>query len=231
MCKLVNGDPPAGYETAHSCGNGHLRCITPKHLHWKTPAQNQQENSKRGNTMLDTVKQLLKFNVLNRFSGKVQFTAEIDCAADASERVKLGLAIKWAIKSGANLSGADLSGADLSGADLSGQWIIQGASRSDGYAFFLQKLTADTEPMVKAGCRHFTLSEAQRHWEKTRAGTALLTETKCIVRCMIELAQSRGLMKEAGAWGPPSPPQIARKAPSREATSKKKPAPKKAVRK
>jgi hypothetical protein len=48
MCKLVNGDPPAGYETAHSCGNGHLRCITPKHLHWKTPAQNQQDRLVHG---------------------------------------------------------------------------------------------------------------------------------------------------------------------------------------
>ncbi|VIO73853.1 pentapeptide repeat-containing protein [Bradyrhizobium ivorense] len=266
--------------------------------------------------MLDTVKQLLKFDVRNRFTGDVQFTAEIDCRDDALTSVKLGLAIKWAIKSGANLSGAYLSGAYLSGANLSGaylsraylsganlsgaylsraylsganlsgaylsranlsganlsgaylsranlsganlsgaylsganlsgaylsraylsganlsgaylsranlsganlsganlsganlsgaylsradlgadQWIIQGATRSDGYAFFLQKLKADKEPMVKAGCRYFTLSEAQAHWEKTRAGTALLTETRVIVRCMVDLAHARGLMK------------------------------------
>jgi hypothetical protein len=63
---------------------------------------------------------LLKFNVLNRYSGEVQFTAEIDCADDAKASVKLGLAVKWAIESRADLSGADLSGADLSGADLSG---------------------------------------------------------------------------------------------------------------
>lgn len=168
--------------------------------------------------MLDAItKQLLKFDVLNRFSGKVQFTAEIDCAPDASASVKLGLAIKWAIKSGANLSGADLSCANLSranlsganlscanlscanlsGAYLSGQWIVQGGVRSDGYAFFLQKLTADKEPMVKAGCRYFTLREAQAHWEKTRAGTALLTETRALVRAMVDIAHARGLMKEA----------------------------------
>ena len=63
---------------------------------------------------------LLKFNVFNRFSGEVQFTAEIDCADDASTSIKLGLAVKWAIESRANLSGANLSGAYLSGADLSG---------------------------------------------------------------------------------------------------------------
>lgn len=59
----------------------------------------------------------MKFDVLNRFSGAVQFTAEIKCAEDAPPSVKIGLAAKWAIKSRANLSGADLYGADLSGAE------------------------------------------------------------------------------------------------------------------
>ena len=63
---------------------------------------------------------MIKFDVLNRFSGAVQFTAEIDCDEDATTSVKLGLAVKWAIESGANLSGAYLSGAYLSGAYLSG---------------------------------------------------------------------------------------------------------------
>ena len=63
---------------------------------------------------------MIKFEVLNRFSGKVQFTAEIECGEDASKSIKLGLAVKWAIKTGANLSDADLSGADLRGADLRG---------------------------------------------------------------------------------------------------------------
>ena len=63
---------------------------------------------------------LLKFNVLNRFSGEVQFTAEIDSTEDAATSFKLGLAAKWAIESRADLSRADLSGANLSGADLSG---------------------------------------------------------------------------------------------------------------
>jgi hypothetical protein len=61
----------------------------------------------------------MKFNITNRFSGAVQFTAEIDCADDAGTSVKIGLAVMWAIKSGADLSGAYLSGAYLSGADLS----------------------------------------------------------------------------------------------------------------
>ena len=60
------------------------------------------------------------YPVRNRFSGEVQFTAQITCDPNDPWPVKLGLAVKWAIKSGASLSGASLSGADLSGANLSG---------------------------------------------------------------------------------------------------------------
>jgi len=105
-----------------------------------------------------------------------------------------GADLSGAYLSGANLSGADLSGADLGGADLGTQWIIQGATRSDGYAFFLQKLKDDSEPMVKAGCRYFTLSQAEAHWKATRGGTALFKETEIIVRAMVDLAYARGLM-------------------------------------
>jgi hypothetical protein len=67
----------------------------------------------------------IPFEVRNRFTGEVQFTAQIACPPDELPSVKLGMAVRWAIKNGAYLSGAylsraDLSGADLSGADLSG---------------------------------------------------------------------------------------------------------------
>ena len=63
---------------------------------------------------------MINFNILNRWTGNVQFTAEINCPEDAPYRVKLGLAVRWGVKNGADLSGADLSGADLRGAVLSG---------------------------------------------------------------------------------------------------------------
>ena len=62
---------------------------------------------------------MIKFDVLNRFSGAVQFTAEINCEAGSSRYVKLGLAVEWAYLNGASLGGANLSGADLGGANLS----------------------------------------------------------------------------------------------------------------
>lgn len=60
----------------------------------------------------------MKFDILNRFSGEVQITAEIECNENASESYKLGLAVKWAIKAKANLRSADLRSANLSFADL-----------------------------------------------------------------------------------------------------------------
>jgi hypothetical protein len=61
----------------------------------------------------------MKFNVLDRFTGEVKFTAEIECDDSATPSLKLGLAVKWAIKEKADLSSANLSSADLRSADLS----------------------------------------------------------------------------------------------------------------
>ena len=164
---------------------------------------------------------MIKFDVLNRFSGTVQFTAEIDCVDSTATSVKLGLAVKWAIKtdadlSGANLSGANLSGANLSGAYLSGaylsraylsgadlsgaylspQWVVQGPTRSDGYAFMLTNYTGEGV-RVKAGCRDLSIKDARKHWKVTRKGTPLGNETFAILDCLEALAKARGLdMKE-----------------------------------
>ena len=64
----------------------------------------------------------IKFDVTNRWTGNVQFTAEIECRTAASVAVKLGLAVKWAVKTGADLKGADLKGAYLKGAYLKGAY-------------------------------------------------------------------------------------------------------------
>ena len=61
----------------------------------------------------------MKFDILNRVTGSVQVSVEIECAADVLPSVKLGLAVKAAIKEKANLSSADLRSANLSSANLS----------------------------------------------------------------------------------------------------------------
>lgn len=49
MCALAHGVPP--FETAqaaHSCGKGHLGCINPRHLRWRSPAANTREKAAHG---------------------------------------------------------------------------------------------------------------------------------------------------------------------------------------
>ena len=60
----------------------------------------------------------MKFEILNRFTRAVQITAEIDCSPETHLSVKLGLAVRWAIKNKADLSSANLRSADLRLADL-----------------------------------------------------------------------------------------------------------------
>ena len=61
---------------------------------------------------------MIKFDVKNRWTGKVQFTAEIDANEDAPFNFKLGLAIKWAINNNTNLRGAYLGDVNLRDANL-----------------------------------------------------------------------------------------------------------------
>ena len=60
------------------------------------------------------------YNILNCFTGGVQFTAEIDCDPASPPPIKLGLAVRFAVAKRADLIDADLIGADLIGADLRG---------------------------------------------------------------------------------------------------------------
>jgi uncharacterized protein YjbI with pentapeptide repeats len=62
----------------------------------------------------------MQFEIKNRFTGAVQVVAEIECNPDDNYSIKLGLAVKWAIKTRADLADAYLAGADLASADLAG---------------------------------------------------------------------------------------------------------------
>lgn len=50
---------------------------------------------------------MIKFDVRKRRSAEIAFTAEIDCAEDAPVSIKVGLAVRWAVKAGANLARAE----------------------------------------------------------------------------------------------------------------------------
>ncbi|MGL4812389.1 MAG: pentapeptide repeat-containing protein [Beijerinckiaceae bacterium] len=158
-------------------------------------------------------------NILNRFTGAVQFTAEIECAPDALLSVKLGLAVRVALKARANLSGANLSGAslyganlsgaslygadlsraDLSGADLSGakiiKWVAE-AKRSDGYSF-IAFLTEAHGVMIKAGCRWLSDTDFRQHVSREYPGTDKAAETLAILDYIAARASAVLTKKEA----------------------------------
>lgn len=49
LCTEMFGPPPtASHEAAHSCGNGHMGCVTKKHLRWATPKENGQDKVEHG---------------------------------------------------------------------------------------------------------------------------------------------------------------------------------------
>ena len=60
----------------------------------------------------------MQFEIKSRWTGAVIFTAEIEADENTSTNIKLGLAVKVAVKARANLRDADLRGANLGGADL-----------------------------------------------------------------------------------------------------------------
>lgn len=49
VCEEVYGPPPSpDYDTAHSCGKGHLACVAKKHLSWKTRSDNLADQITHG---------------------------------------------------------------------------------------------------------------------------------------------------------------------------------------
>jgi predicted XRE-type DNA-binding protein len=67
MCELIHGPAPSPeHQAAHSCGNGNKGCVTPRHISWKTPAENQQDrtihgtqnNGKRGKLLPEEAEQI-----------------------------------------------------------------------------------------------------------------------------------------------------------------------------
>ncbi len=49
VCEEIHGPPnPANLEAAHSCGKGHLGCVSPRHLSWKTASENFKDRDRHG---------------------------------------------------------------------------------------------------------------------------------------------------------------------------------------
>lgn len=62
VCEDIHGPPQAGMYAAHECGNGHLGCVNPKHLSWKTPKENQADRLAHGTKLFG---EKIKFSKLS----------------------------------------------------------------------------------------------------------------------------------------------------------------------
>ena len=94
----------------------------------------------------------MKFDVLNRWYGEVQFTADIDCDETEISSIKLGLAVKWGVKNNANLRNADLWNAKNIRLYIPISFV--GNEIRTGYAYW------DDEVRVILGCFEGTEKEA-----------------------------------------------------------------------
>lgn len=165
----------------------------------------------------------MQYEIKNRYSGAVIYTAEIEADGKTPESMKIGLAMQDAILSGADLSGADLSDADLSGADLSGaklsgadlSWAKLSGAKLSGADLSGAKLSGadhiidlgqrsdgyqfyaqikDGRIWILAGCRYFEMKDAVKHWKETRSGTKLGNESQQFLKQARALVKIRGMI-------------------------------------
>ena len=108
----------------------------------------------------------MKYDIQNRYTGKIQFTADFGCTVGVSDPVKIRLAVRWAIENDVDMSGADLRYANLSYADLHGALLsganlryvnLHGANLSKANLSEANLLYAD---LHDANLRYADLSEA-----------------------------------------------------------------------
>ena len=112
--------------------------------------------------------EMISFDILHRWTGKLVFTAEIEAEDGASRAIKLGLAIRVAVRAKANLSGADLRGANLSGANLS-EANLSGAPVIDD--IHAKVYAAASQPgALDMGSWHCGTSHCRAGWVVTLAG-------------------------------------------------------------
>ena len=122
----------------------------------------------------------MKYDIHNRWTGNVIVTAEIDCDESASASVKLGLAVRWAVKVRADLTDANLARANLARANLAGACLaranLAGACLwgTSGNMVEVRSMQVDLwavtwttsfdgEVIVQIGCQRHPL----RLWEKS----------------------------------------------------------------
>jgi hypothetical protein len=160
------------------------------------------------------------FTIPKRWPWLASVSVTIACDPAAPYGVKLGLAVRVAKETGADLRGAVLRGADLTGADLRGADLrgadlrgadLRGADlrgavltgekisrliacvdRLDGYTFYAFELQSGGVK-IRAGCRWFTPAEYRAHIAAGYPDTDKAKETGRILDLIEGRAEDLGI--------------------------------------
>ena len=159
--------------------------------------------------MTTTAPKLYDFEVRNRFTSKVQFTAKIEADPSVPFGIRLGLAVKWGLANKADLAGADLAGADLAGANLARANLARALIKGEVVARLFASVQRLEDPYtfhafelevggvkIMAGCRWFTLSEFTDHVAAEYPDTSKAAETLAILDFIATRAKSLGITTE-----------------------------------
>lgn len=106
VCQEAHGNPPSPrHETAHSCGNGHLGCVTPKHLRWATPKENCRDRIVHGtqtrgqdiNTNKLTESEVIEIHRMLQEGkrSKISLARQFNIGNSSIHRIKSGAAWGW----------------------------------------------------------------------------------------------------------------------------------------
>ena len=146
-----------------------------------------------------------QFTIPKRPGWGAGITVTIECDPLATIGVKLGLAVRVARDTGANLSGANLAGAYLTRANLTGAIIrgdkiarlvavAQRLTPGDQYTFYGFELETGGVK-IHAGCRWFTIPEFRAHVADQYPDTDKAEETLAIIDFIERRAVSVGAIK------------------------------------
>jgi hypothetical protein len=103
-CAATHGEPPTRrHEAAHSCGNGHLGCVNPRHLSWKTASQNQMDRVAHGTSNRGerqhlaklTTPQVLEIKHLLPTMSNAEIGAMFGVASGVIRHVRFGTSWAW----------------------------------------------------------------------------------------------------------------------------------------
>ena len=121
--------------------------------------------------------------IKHRYTGAVLFSPRVDVSL--SDGLKIGAAVKLAIKADANLAGANLADANLAGANLARanglldcgspySWRVVIVAHTDGIR-------------ISARCRWMTFEEATARWKKRGEERALMLPLLAYVKAAAKI--------------------------------------------